>query len=215
MQHERVTDRSILVGAGSMYATARDLWRWIEAVEHRQVLRGLADSLLSEYFGQQRTIHGRRARVASGWDGIGYTAHVISMPDERLTIVVLGNVNIASVAGEIAEGIAALVLGEPPRVTAFARASPPPDSLEALTGRYRFGADFYVPNGVLELVVRDGTLFDLSRTPAAALLPLADGAFLYRPTWATVRFRRADGRVTGLRFSDRFEATRSIGDEEH
>jgi CubicO group peptidase (beta-lactamase class C family) len=211
LQHERATDRSILVGAGSMYATARDLWRWVEAVEHRQVLRGLTDSLVSEYFGQQRTIHGRRARVASGWDGIGYTAHMISMPEEHLTVVVLGNVNIASVAGEIAEGITALVLGGGPRITAFARASPPPDFLALLAGRYRFGNDFYVPNGVLELVVRDGTLFDLSRTPAAALLPLADGAFLYRPTWATVQFLRDDGQVTGIRFSDRFVATKEPG----
>jgi hypothetical protein len=51
-------------------------------------------------------------------------------------------------------------------------------------------------------------LIDEGRIPEAYLIPLADGAFLYRPVWGRVEFLSNEGRVTGLRFYDRFVAER-------
>ncbi len=204
---ERYADRSISLGASGAYATARDLWRWIDAVTRRRVLAALPDSVVFEHVGQSQKVHGHSAMVATGWDGIGYSAHLFYLFEEHLAVVALGNLNIATVVGEIARGVTAIALGERPTATVLALGPLPEDSLDALVGEYRFGADFYVPDGTLEIVARDGGLFDLSRKPAAALIPLADGGFLYRPVWAAVRFLRDDtGRVTGLTFYDRFVA---------
>jgi hypothetical protein len=147
--------------------------------------------------------------VADGWDGIGYAAHVIYLRDDRLAVIVLSNLNIAGVTREIARGILSLALGETPEVSAPVVRSLPGDSALALAGRYTFGDDFYVPGGTLDIVERDGVLLDESRDPAGALIPLADGGFLYRPVWARIAFLRdAEGKVTGLTFYDRFEANR-------
>jgi CubicO group peptidase (beta-lactamase class C family) len=213
LRRERHSDRSILVGAGSTYSTARDLWTWYHAVAHRRLLATLPDSIVFDYLGQRQELSDHPALVATGWDGIGYAAHVIYLRDEHLAVVVVSNLNIATVVGEIAEGVAAIALGEQPTVTPLSTRQLPQDSLIALAGRYRFGDDFYVPNGVLDLVARDGRLFDRSRDPEAALLPLMDNGFLYRPVWARIRFQRdADGRVTRLTFYDRFEAKKERGD---
>lgn len=209
LQGERRTDRSILVGAGSMHSTARDLWRWLDALAAGTLLPSLPDSVVFEYVGREDTVRDQLAIVADGWDGIGYAAHVIYLRDDRLAVIVLSNLNIAGVTREIAEGILSLALGETPDVSAPVARSLPSDSASALAGRYTFGDDFYVPGGTLDIVERDGVLLDESREPAGALIPLADGGFLYRPVWARIAFLRdADGQVTGLTFYDRFEARR-------
>ncbi len=206
---ERNADRSILVGAGSTYATAENLRKWFDAISGRKLLASLPDSTVFEYIGRSESVGGHPAIVASGWDGIGYSAHVIHLRDEGLTTVVLSNLNIAQVAGDIAEGVTAIAVEESP-----ARKAPTPrhvteDSLAAYAGLYRFGQDFYVPGGTLELAVRNGELLDDSRDPPGALIPLSGGGFLYRPIWATVVFDRdAEGRITQLTFDDRFVAIR-------
>ncbi|UCF20057.1 MAG: hypothetical protein JSU87_01200 [Gemmatimonadota bacterium] len=88
----------------------------------------------------------------------------------------------------------------------------PHDSLQRLAGTFVFGNDFYVPGGSLRLTVSDGWLLDTGRTPPAALLPLATGEFLYRPTWARVRFFGRDGSpADSLVFDGRFIAGRRAG----
>ena len=212
LRRERITDRSILVGAGSTYATARDLWNWFDAVARRQVLSTLPDSVVLDHIGRREDFSGHPAIVASGWDGIGYSAHIVYLRDEHLAVVVVSNINIATVTGEIAEGVAAIALGERALATSLSAVRLPQDSLEALAGRYQFGDDFYVPNGTLDIVARDGQLLDQSRDPEGALIPLTEGGFLYRPVWAKIQFLRdSDGRVTGLTFYDRFTAKKENG----
>jgi D-alanyl-D-alanine carboxypeptidase len=206
-QKSRYFDHSIFVGAGSMYSTTSDLARWASALVAGDLLQGESLANALEYGWREQEIHSRRAFVASGWDNIGYSAHLIHLPDERLTVVVLCNLNIALVVGEIALGLTAIALSEEPLPTKLAPRTLPADSLQAVAGRYRFGDDFYSPGGVLDLQARDGWLIDVGREPEAALIPLADGGFLYRPVWARVRFtKNAQGSVTGLTFYDRFSA---------
>jgi CubicO group peptidase (beta-lactamase class C family) len=205
----RYFDHSISVGAGSMYSTARDLARWAEMLIGGTLLQSPSLDAAIEYGWSKHEIHGREAVTAEGWDNVGYSAHVIHLPADGLTVVVLSNLNIARVVGEIAEGLVALALGEVPAGMPLAPGALPEDSLSTLTGRYQFGDDFYSPGGLLEIVVRDGMLFDVSRDPEASLIPLADGGFLYRPVWARVAFLTGDdGNVAALRFYDQFVAQR-------
>jgi D-alanyl-D-alanine carboxypeptidase len=215
-QKSRFYDRSMAVGAGSMYSTAADLARWVEAIAGGLVLSEESRELMltpqSGGFGYGWLLadtDGRRAVIGEGWDGVGFSANVRHLPDEGLTVVALSNLNIAAVVGEISEGVSALVLGEEPERLEFELRALPNDSLVPLAGSYRFGDDFYAPGGLLQIVARDGYLFDVGRTPEAGLIPIADGGFLYRPVWARVRFLAdAEGRVTALRFYDRFVAER-------
>ena len=208
-QRSRYFDPSISVGAGSMHSTARDLVRWGEKLIGGSLLEEASLEAALEYAWGEQDVHGHRALIAQGWDNVGYSAHLIHIPDEKLTVAVLCNLNIARVVGEIALGLVAIALSEEPQGMLLAPRLLPDDSLRSLAGRYQFGDDFYSPGGVLELVVRDGALIDVGRNPEASLIPLSDGGFLYRPVWARVRFLSDDeGRVTGLRFYDQFVAQR-------
>jgi D-alanyl-D-alanine carboxypeptidase len=218
-QKSRYYDRSMAVGAGSMYSTASDLARWVEAVTGGGLLSEESRELMLTpqwggfgYGWLLTDMDGRRVIFGDGWDGVGFSANVRHLPDEGLTVVALCNLNIATVVGEISEGIFALVLGEEPERLEFDLGALPNDSLVSLAGSYRFGDDFYSPGGVLHIVARDGYLFDVGRKPEAGLIPLAAGGFLYRPVWARVRFLAdEDGRVGALRFYDRFVAQRVEG----
>ncbi len=202
-------DFSISIGASATYSTAGDLARWAERLMGGDLLVGESLEGALEYGWREQEIYGRRALVASGWDNVGYSAHVIHVPDEKLTVVVLCNLNIAQVVGEIAMGLSAIALSEEARGVPLAPRPLPADSLRPLAGRYRFGDDFYSPGGLLDLEVRDGWLIDVGREPEAALIPLGDGGFLYRPVWAVVRFIAGEqGTITGLTFYDRFTASK-------
>lgn len=218
-QKSRYYDRSMAVGAGSMYSTAGDLARWVETLAGGGLLSEESLELMltpqSGVFGYGwllRDIDGRRAIVGEGWDGVGFSANVRHLPEAGLTVVALCNLNISTVVGEISEGISALVLGEEPERLQFELRALPNDSLVTLAGSYRFGDDFYAPGGLLQIVARDGYLFDVGRRPEAGLIPISDGGFLYRPVWARVRFLAdAEGQITGLRFYDRFVAQKVEG----
>lgn len=211
LRKSRYVDYSVFTGSGSIVSTAGDLVRWVEGqVGSRQVLGEDSRRDVLEFAWSESDDSGRRVIAAQGWDGVGYSAHVVHFPDEALTVVVLCNLNIARVDGEIARGVSAIILGEEPEMMPLDPKPLPEDSLQALAGKYRFGDDFYVPGGVLDVVARDGELYDVGREPEAGLIPLADGTFLYRPVWARIRFLSdGDGRVTGLRFYDRFVAERA------
>jgi len=209
LQKSRYFDFSISVGAGSMYSTAGDLARWASRLAGGELLEGASLTAAFEYGWREQMIHGRRALVASGWDNVGYSAHLIQIPEAELTVVVLCNLNIAQVVGEIAVGLSAIALSEESKGLPLAPRPLPGDSLRLLAGRYRFGDDFYSPGGVIDLEVHDGWLIDVGREPEAGLIPLDDGGFLYRPVWGVVRFVADDrGTITGLTFYDRFTASK-------
>ncbi len=200
---------SLLIGAGSLGSTARDVAGWLAAVENGDALRGSSREELIEYGRLADEFLERRALTASGWDGMGFGAYALHLPSDSLTVVVLCNVNIAGISQEIAEGVAALALGARPVRTPLAPRALPADSLRRLAGTFVFGDDFYVPRGQLRLSVSDGWLTDTGRTPSASLIPLANGEFLYRPTWARVSFfGNGGGSVDSLLFAGRFIARR-------
>ena len=69
-------------------------------------------------------------------------------------------------------------------------------------GRYQFGPDFYVPNGIMTIVEQDGHLFEERPDGTlAGIIPLGRASFLHRPSWGSVRF--GDGTLVMF---DRFTA---------
>ncbi len=115
-ENANYVDMTVPQGAGALYSTTEDLLKWEQGLFGGKLLR--AQSLVkmttpfkSNYaFGLQvDTAGGHKAIEHSG--GIdGFNTQLTFFPDDKLTIVVLGNVN-GSAPGEIASKLAALSHG--------------------------------------------------------------------------------------------------------
>lgn len=207
-------DYSVSTGSGSVYATAEDLLRWYRALRGGRLLRPKSLELM---FTPQEGVRGygwilgeelgRDAVQMSGWDGVGFGARFLHFVDEELTVVVLVNLNVSSLTAEVADSLAAMVLGEGYEKLNLAESVESALARE-IAGRYRFGADFYVPGATMEVIDANGRLLVSWDRPGArgALLALSEDELIHRQHWLrVVLVRDDDGRVTGLKYG-RFEA---------
>lgn len=173
-------DLRFLTGAGSVYATAEDLLRFVQAI--RDGVFGA--ELWDETFDADAT-------TWRGWVGRtnGYEASVDVLPAENLTFVFLSNLQSAA-NWQIREGIQQVLLGREPAPIPF----PPPvaepfEEPEALVGTY----------GPAEITLVDGHLFRGDNE----FYPI-DGRRYYIPASGTVmRFRRDTAGVVDALISIR------------
>src|SRR5262249_27828654 len=111
-----------LFAAGELAMTAEDLARWDISIIEQKLLRPssyrelgtevLLKNGLSTHYGLgvgAGTEAGHRA-LSHGGEVSGFTAENIVFPDERVAVVVLTNQDAAGAAGQIAHGIAPLLL---------------------------------------------------------------------------------------------------------
>jgi CubicO group peptidase (beta-lactamase class C family) len=200
----RYYDYSIVTGAGSLYSTAEDLLTWFRA-QRRDPSLGGPDTTMEYGWNTGRRLD-RDVVVKTGWDGVGFGAQLVHYPASDLTIVVLTNFSVSSITAEIADKLAAIVFGdtlEPLRLTA----KPTTDAavLQDMTGLYRFGPDFYVPDATIRVIERGGQLLipGDSYSPTGGLLPVSGLEFIHRQQWFSVRFRQdSDGKIVGMQYGD-------------
>lgn len=172
-------DYGFLAGAGSMWSTARDLFRFVRA-------------LLAGVFGE----NGRANLLRHGslhWNGStnGYFSWVDYDSASRVTCVFLGNAHTG--APELLHGaVAKLVAGEPVAPLerpAFMRVRVPSRALRALEGRYQI-AGTRIP-----VTTRDGLLW----AGEWMLVPTSESTFFSTRDYGTVRVARdSTGAVAGL-----------------
>lgn len=215
----RQYDYSIVTGAGSLYSTTGDLLAWVRTQNDQQLFdAATSDSLVPgagtalAYAWNVGVQLDRPAIMLTGWDGVGFGARLVHYPREGITVVVLANLNMSSIAGEVADKVAAAAFGAP--VDSLELLEKPREAPGVLArdyaGVYRFGDDFYVPGSTIEFIERDGQLIvpAAPQVPEGGLLPLADGSFIHRQQWFRVRFDRdAAGNVSGISY-DRFRASK-------
>lgn len=215
----RAFDRSISTGAGSLYSTTADLNRWVQGLFAGRVLKKRSVELMfkpvpgseSGYSWTLRKLWDRDVITQNGWDGAGFAGTLFHFPNEGITVVVLNNLNIASVTGELANKVSALVVDgrfEPLTV----RGEPLSADLAArLVGKYKLGDDFFMPGTVLDIVETDGILYEQQRNPerAMGLIRISELEFIHRSSWGRVKFElNESGKVTGLLFYGRFKASK-------
>lgn len=211
LENSRYFDFSIAVGAGSLFSTASDLTRWIRALAAGRILTPESTRLMFDEPNYGLIVDerfGRKLVTMSGWSDVGFTASMTFSPDDDLVVVVLNNIDISSVAGEIGDGVAGVLLGEDASGLSLFDRPVEPELALAATGLYRFGADFFVPNSSMTVVEKGGQLY--VREPAenrdVGLLRVGELVFIHRSSWGRVEFRReADGRISGMQFYGRFE----------
>lgn len=191
-------------GSGSLWSSAADLLTWNLALHGGQVLVDSSYMKLTRDYGHAYgygvSVFRRFGRDVIGHDGrvTGYASDMARYLDERLTVVILSNVQ--SVArDQIRRSVAAVTLGESPTApdapVLAARVSG--SALAEVEGVYSFGPRF-------EVHIREEDERLLARANEGSeseLVPTEDGAWFSRVLYAKVRFERDEaGRVDGLRW---------------
>jgi CubicO group peptidase (beta-lactamase class C family) len=195
-------DMSVPYAAGALYSTTEDLLRWDRALYTETLV---SRTSLDEMFTPEKGGYGYgwmigtrldRPVIAHGGGIYGFAAHIARYPDDRVTVIVLSNVEGAA-AGRTANDLAAIVFGVPyeiPRERTSIAVEP--GVLDRYVGRYRIAAP---PIDVV--VTRDeGRLVaDIGGQMKLALDAESDTVFFSRDVSAEMTFvTDAAGRVTGL-----------------
>jgi CubicO group peptidase (beta-lactamase class C family) len=205
-------DMSRAGGAGSLYSTLDDLNLWNEALFGGKVLSPASldaalvpvvttedtDKSKDEGYGYGLAIGRTRGlRTVSHGGGLhGFRTHLLRVPDERFTVVVLSNsapavpgLEVGSLADEISE----LYLGSrmQDRVAPAVDASVTSAAYDDYLGQYDYGM------AILTVTRQGDRLFaQLTGQPSFEIFPKAKDEFFWKVVEAEVRFVRDDaGRV--------------------
>ena len=195
-------DWTIKTGNGSLYSTVEDLYKWDRALYTEKILgKQTLAKIFKEHienvgygwfihkhpYGREIYINGRSP---------GFTSYLGRFIDQDLCIIVLGNIY-NSVTTPIGRDLAALVLGYPYEIPKLKNIRFDSKKLDFMVGDYQFGPDFYVPNGRITIVEKDGYLF----TNGDWLIPLSETEFIHRRYWSHLTFEKNEkGIVTQLIF---------------
>jgi CubicO group peptidase (beta-lactamase class C family) len=206
-----IADSSVTIGAGSIYSTVGDLYKWHRGLqEHRIVSRELMEraytpkSVNYGYGVMVDSMFGKRVIAHSGDIG-GFTTYLARVTEDDVCIALLDNTEHVNMQ-TIARKILAILYHRPYRLTVFLAANKEvpvhDDILKRYVGRYKdqFSsrlATVALENGRLVFRFVGGMPF--------TLLPKAENRFFVAPNMASfeIEFTRDDaGDVSQLLFDD-------------
>lgn len=207
VQPAAYTSRGWLAGNGSVYSTAADLLRWVEAIQSDRLVHS---SRLPYPYGWGKHVRfGRDVLEQNGRIPAGYAAYLGTYPKEALTVIVLSNIQ-SAVVDQMGADLAALVLGEGYKIPVIrlgglSRTEVDSVPLQGLAGRYQVFPGFI-------LTVRATTQGLLLAGPDGAFLPVdteGPDLFFFRPLYVPIRFRiDGTGRAAALLWAGTRECTR-------
>lgn len=183
-------DLSHKVGAGSLYSTVDDLYRWHQAVrDQKYVFTGTA---IESYGWGVRNWHGQTVLTQDG-SSPGCAAHFSSyIINEDLCIVILSNIKSGAVK-KMKLDLAAIVLGKPfEKPLLIKRANVSTTAFEPCLGRYRYDAESIVT------IVRDGgaIAYQWRELPyLQPLTPVGPTRFFARGIYKHLEFSKRRGDV--------------------
>ena len=200
-------DWSNKTGNGSLVSAVDDLYRFSQAIRYGKILKDatvkkyLVEGRGNRYGWFMRSRYGHRAMSSNGRSP-GFTSELDVFPDDDITLIVLSN-SYASVSQDpIADGLAAILLGQqPPAVPTMTGVSVPQTVLDSYAGHYQFGPDYFVPNGKATVKAEAGYLvleLNSFRTP---LVPISTMEFLDRNFFGRLTVEKnGDGSVKTLTY---------------
>ena len=209
--HASHFDRSWHIGSASIYSTSKDLLTWVLNVVNNKVLKPeTTTNMFDIKFGcgwNCTERYGRNSISLSGWDNLGFSSAVSHFPDDSLTVVVLGNLDIISVTNEISDGIAAIMLNEEYESLKFEDELLDKDLAKKIVGIYKWGDDFYVPGATIEIFEKEGKLFSKAGEESVGILRISELEFIHRMSWARMNFKLDDdGEIREMLYYGRFKA---------
>lgn len=201
-------------GNGSIYTTARDLLAFHHALQHGTLLK--ARTVTASYgFGNAERKVGMfwfhhvvadHRSVYVGGSSPGFKAYIERFIDDDVCVIVLANVYLASPT-PIGNDIASILwqpsapLAAVPKPVARSAAD-----LKRVTGLYKFGPSFYVPDAAALVEVSDGALVMRYPQSTTALVPVDGGLYFDRAYWSFIRFEA--GKLIYRNGGDEFVAPR-------
>ena len=194
---------STAYAAGALYSTVGDLLLWDQALyTEKLVSRKSLDEAFTPFksnYGYGWSIGKRfdRQVIAHGGGIFGFSSYIARYPADRVTVIVLSNVEGAP-SGEIANSLAAIVFGAPyelPRERKEIQVAV--KTLEKYVGKYQL-----TPQLVLSVTLESGKLMaQVSTQPKLELFAESETVFFFKTVNAQVTFVvSAQGEVTGLVF---------------
>lgn len=193
-------DMSIPSGAGALYSTVEDMYKWDRALYTEKLLSKASKEAmftpgLGDYgYGWGIRTMPRKEIVHSG--GInGFTSYIARYPDDDLCIIVLSNLEVGE-SGQLANGLAAIVFGEPyttPKKQVVADVDP------AIYQHY-VGVYALAPAFSIEITTENGRIFAQATGQAQfELFPSSATEFFLKIVDAQVHFvRNSNGEVDSL-----------------
>ena len=206
-------DMSWAGGAGALYSTVGDLFRWNEALFGGRVLNPdsfkaaitpvqLPPGIDGMSYGYGLMVFEEKRLPAIGHGGglNGWSSDLLRFPEQHCTVVVLGNALPPAprlVPGEIGRALAEKLLA-----AEIAAVPPPaedtsvdPKSFEAFTGRYVY------PNGIMTVTLDDNALYtQITGQPRFRMYARSADTFFLKVVAAQFAFVRDEqGRVVSVR----------------
>jgi CubicO group peptidase (beta-lactamase class C family) len=187
-------DMTIPGGAGALYSTVEDLYRWDQALYTDKLV---SSKMLDTIFTPGKSNYGfgwfieKRSdrRVISHGGGIeGFNTIIARYPDQHVCVIALSNLN-SGALGRIGNDLAAIVFGEAyelPRERSEIKVDP--KILDAYVGKYELRP------GVVLTVTRDGDklMTELTGQPQVQIYPESETKFFLKVVDAQLTFLKAD-----------------------
>ena len=198
-------DMSIPYAAGALYSTTEDMLAWDQALYTEKLV---SRKSLAEIFTPFKSNYGYgwsidkkfdRNQISHGGNIYGFASDLIRFPDDKITVVVLSNVQNAP-AGKIAGDLSAIVFGADYQIPKQrAEIAVERKILEKHVGDYELSA----PKIVLSFTLEDGKFFgNLGGQSKFQLSAESDSVFFSKDVNLQVTFNRdAQGQTTGMTFS--------------
>jgi CubicO group peptidase (beta-lactamase class C family) len=197
-------DMTIPFAAGAMYSTTGDLLLWDQALYTEKLLsRKSFDEMFTPFkngYGYGWGIGKRfdRQIISHGGNIYGFASQITRFPADRVTIIVLSNMQSAP-AGRIANDLSAIVFGAPYEIPQERKEiAVDAKILEKYVGDYQL-----LPNVVFQITLADGKLLgQIAGQQKLTLLAESETRFFSRDVSVTITFNSdAQGKVTGMTFN--------------
>lgn len=193
---------TIPFAAGALYSTTEDVLRWDRALyTDTLVSQKSLDEIFTPYksgYGYGWSIGKRfdRQVIAHGGGIYGFATHFDRFPADRVTVIVLSNVEGAP-AGRMSNDLGAIVFGAPYEIPRPRKAiTVEPKVLEQYVGQYRIAS----PPIAIVVTHDNGTLVaEIAGRLKLTLAAESEAVFFSRDVSAQLTFLKDDaGQVTGL-----------------
>ncbi|HKP70076.1 MAG TPA: serine hydrolase [Pyrinomonadaceae bacterium] len=197
-------DMLIPYAAGALYSTTEDLLKWEQALYTDKLLTQKSrDEMFTPFksnyaYGWNVGKRGNRMTISHGGGIYGFATSLVRYPEEKVTVVVLSNVQ-GGPAGPVAGNLGAIVFGEPYTLPKQRVAiTLPSQALDKFVGDYQL-----LPGTVLTVTNEGGKLF-MKLTGNAQnleLFPESDKEFFLKVVDAQLKFETdTAGKVTQVIF---------------
>lgn len=197
------TDMTIPFAAGALHSTTGDLLLWDQALYTDKLVSAAS---LEEIFTPNEPGDGYgfgwsigqrfdKRLIAHGGGIYGFSTHIARFPDDKVTVIVLSNIEGAP-SGKTAYDLAAIYFGEEYTVPEEKQAVElDPAILQSYVGEYRINEDL----SVVITLVEGNLVAELGGRSKFGLLPQSETEFFSRDVDLRLAFEKSEaGEVTGF-----------------